>query len=553
MADTRAIAFYLPQFHPIRENDVWWGNGFTEWTNVVRSRPLFRGHAQPRLPGELGFYDLRLAEVRARQAALARNYGLHGFCYYYYWFNGRRLLERPLEEVVKSDQPDFPFCICWANENWTRRWDGAEDEILIEQVHNETSDARFIRDALPILQDPRYIRVDGAPLLLVYRPDLMHEPRRATDIWRAEARAAGIQALHLCAVQSFGMTDPRPIGFDAAVEFPPHGVVARDIRHELPQLSPAFEGKVYDYRDVVDAALVQRPPAYRRYRGVMTSWDNTARRGLKAHVFDNSTPREYEIWLRAIVAENDATLPPGQRLVFINAWNEWAEGAYLEPDQQHGYAYLEATARALRQRSDWRAVIETLRRQADVVPERLRQYAADLEFTLEAQSRALGHLQTLGGLVERLTHERQVAVFSPRIPLLLRGRDTANSGRMHVDHVRGVRTRDTIVLHRDDGNHIDGWAFGPGIDTSTPDAAAYLTLTSMADHTTYYAPLLHRSRRYDVETAHTDVEARCTIDCGFSAMLSCERCAPGEYRLGVVHVTDDRVVTADWQASVIIE
>src|SRR5262245_59534320 len=252
MKDIRAIAFYLPQFHPIPENDRWWGKGFTEWSNVSRARPLFPGHEQPQLPRELGFYDLRVPEVRRDQADLARRFGIHGFCYYYYWFNGRRLLERPLEEVLRSGQPDFPFCICWANENWTRGWDGLERDILIEQQHTETSDAEFIRDVLPILKDPRYIRMNGAPLLLVYRPSLRPRPRRTTDVWRAEARAAGIDSLHLCAVQSYGVTDPRRLGFDAAVEFPPHYLSLPDIRAELEHLAPEFEGWIFDYRDAVD-------------------------------------------------------------------------------------------------------------------------------------------------------------------------------------------------------------------------------------------------------------------------------------------------------------
>jgi glycosyltransferase involved in cell wall biosynthesis len=341
----RVLAFYLPQFHPIPENDAWWGKGFTEWTNVTRALPQFEGHAQPLLPGELGFYDLRLPDVREAQARLAREHGIDGFCYYYYWFGGKKLLERPLEEMLASGKPDFPFCICWANENWTRRWDGQDDEILIAQQHSPEHDAQFIEDVLPALCDPRYIRVDGKPMLLVYRADLLVDPLRTTSIWREAARRAGLPGLHLCAV--WKSDDPHAIGFDALVEFPPHHFLHKSLTEEYRRANPGFHGEVYDYAAGVEAI---RPLAEREfpvYRGVMPAWDNTARRGAGAHLFVNGTPELYRHWLERVVSES-ATRTRGEQFVFINAWNEWAEGAVLEPSQRHGRTWLETTREAIR-------------------------------------------------------------------------------------------------------------------------------------------------------------------------------------------------------------
>ena len=219
----RAIAFYLPQFHPIPENDEWWGKGFTEWTNVSKANPLFEGHYQPHIPGELGYYDLRSPQTRKAQAKLAREYGIHGFCYYHYWFNGKLLLNQPLDEVLASGEPEFPFCLCWANEDWTRAWDGRSGEVLIGQAYNHDDDRAHMRYLAPIFTDNRYIRVGGKPLFLVYRANRMPDPKKTAELWREEARSLGIGELYLCRVESFPdeHADPAAIGFDASVEFQP--------------------------------------------------------------------------------------------------------------------------------------------------------------------------------------------------------------------------------------------------------------------------------------------------------------------------------------------
>lgn len=344
-APAKLIAFYLPQFHPIPENDEWWGEGFTEWTNVTRAEPLFPGHAQPHLPADLGFYDLRLPEVRRKQVELARAAGIHAFCYYHYWFGGKRLLERPFDDVLASGEPDFPFCLCWANEPWSRGWDGREHDVLQPQVYSKEDDLAHIRWLLPALSDPRALRVDGKPVFLVYQAHELPDAKRTTDLWRREVKAAGLGGLHLIAVETGwdANQDVTDAGFDAKVLFMPQF----SILGTAPRMTVESESlRVYDYDQAWPLLANPEPVGYRRYPSVFPSWDNTPRRGENGWVVHNSSPQSYEAWLRQTIA-GVAHEDPDHRLVFINAWNEWAEGAYLEPDRHHGHAYLEATRRAL--------------------------------------------------------------------------------------------------------------------------------------------------------------------------------------------------------------
>jgi glycosyltransferase involved in cell wall biosynthesis/tetratricopeptide (TPR) repeat protein len=347
----RVIAFYLPQFHPTPENDEWWGKGFTEWTNVTSATPLFDGHLQPRRPTELGYYDLRLPEVANAQFDLARRFGIDAFCYYYYWFDGKRVLDRPLQDLIDGKTGPFPFCVCWANEDWTRSWDGQSGEVLLAQNHSEESDFRFIQDLAPALKHPDYVRIDGKPVVLIYRAEKLANAVKTTAAWRKWCIDEGIGELHLCAVQSFGFDDPRPYGFDAAVEFPPHAVHEKypeTTYHErlqrLPGLVERFNGSVFNYEVFADAFIHRPREPYRLYRGCFLAWDNTARRGKAAHVFHNFSVEKYVDWLSTSGAR---TAREGDNaLAFVNAWNEWAEGAVLEPDATFGHALLEATRRA---------------------------------------------------------------------------------------------------------------------------------------------------------------------------------------------------------------
>ena len=362
MSDVHAIAFHLPQFHPIPENDEWWGKGFTEWTNVAKARPLFAGHYQPHLPADLGFYDLRVPEVRAAQAKLAAEYGIYGFCYYHYWFNGRRILERPVNEIWRSGEPDFPFCLCWANENWTRRWDGSEDEILLGQRYSREDDLAHIRSLIPILSDRRYVRVGGRPFLAIYRAFQMPDPKETMTTWREEAARAGLE-LFLVSVESHERcVDPRGWGFDCSLQFEPRWMSLspkRKVRrkwwhrHKLRTGEKAFaENFIFDYEQLVEQSLREAPASYPRIPCVCVGWDNSPRRRGGAVIFDRAAPELYERWLREVVRRRGEVGSasgeiPSQSLVFINAWNEWAEGNHLEPCQKWGRAYLEATRKAL--------------------------------------------------------------------------------------------------------------------------------------------------------------------------------------------------------------
>jgi lipopolysaccharide biosynthesis protein len=370
----RPIAFYLPQFHPIPENDEWWGRGFTEWTNVTKAKPLFKGHYQPHLPADLGFYDLRLPEVREQQAQLAKDYGIYGFCYYHYWFNGKRLLERPAEEVLQSGKPDFPFMLCWANENWSRRWDGSEHVVLMKQEYSEADAQAHSRSLIPYFTDKRYITIDNKPVFAIYRPQLIPQLPGYINAFREEAQKAGVELYLLC-VEAFDPLEPSVLNcFDAVIEFQPQSLMLtqfikeqlqKKVYKHLPAraynkilrtlgMKEQLEDYMFrvqynlDYNEYVDYLLdnYQYPTSYKRFPGVNPMWDNTARRGKNAMFFYNSNPEKYAEWLQYHM-ENFTPYSKWENLLFINAWNEWAEGNHLEPCQRWGKAYLEATKEAL--------------------------------------------------------------------------------------------------------------------------------------------------------------------------------------------------------------
>jgi lipopolysaccharide biosynthesis protein len=353
----KPIAIHLPQFHPIPENDAWWGKGFTEWSNVTKAKPRFPDHYQPHLPADLGFYDLRLEESRLAQEALAKAYGIYGFCYYHYWFNGKRILHEPVDRKLKNPKEDFPFMLCWANENWTRNWDGQFTDVLLEQNYSFEDDVKHIQHLIPYFKDERYIKVDGKPVFAVYRTNLFPDIKKTAEIWRDEARKAGIGELYLVRVESFGnVLDPSEIGFDASFEFQPNfsklpKILKRTkltkVLHKLGLHNPYFNDRVIDYEAYTHIAMRQKKVAYKRFPGITPMWDNSARRAKNALIVHNSTPQKYGKWLQHIV-DDFKPYSNDESFIFLNAWNEWAEGNHLEPCQKWGLQYLEQTAKILK-------------------------------------------------------------------------------------------------------------------------------------------------------------------------------------------------------------
>jgi hypothetical protein len=342
----RLIAFVLPQFHPIPENSEWWGAGFTDWTNVAKAKPIFKGHYQPQLPADLSFYDLRVPESREDQANLAKEYGLDGFCYYHYWFKGKRLLERPVNEILASGKPDFPFCLCWANETWSRRWLGEEKEILIKQEYSDEDDLNHAEYLASVFADNRYLRVNGRPLFVIYRPSDLPNPAKTIRVIKEIVFKKNNVEPFIVGNNSHQLSSEKLLaaGCDAILNFRP----------QLSALPNAFNDeftwnrwsrnflkfgqangklKLYDYQEALELMQALEPETFDHIIPcVFVGWDNTARRGDKGIVVINSTA---ELFKQEVIRTQNklsrATNNTG--LIFINAWNEWAEGNHLEPDQ----------------------------------------------------------------------------------------------------------------------------------------------------------------------------------------------------------------------------
>lgn len=542
-ANVKLIAYYLPQFHPIIENDEWWGAGFTEWTNVAQAIPYFKEHYQPHVPGEFGYYDLRLPEVREAQAKLAKEYGIYGFCYYYYWFEGRRLLERPLQEVLDSGKPDFPFCICWANENWSRRWDGSENEILVQQVHNEQTDEDFIHDVIPLFKDPRYIKVNGAPLLIVYRISLMPNPTQTAEIWREICAENGIPKIHLCMAETFGLTEPRQYGFDSSVQFPPHNMSADIENDNIEGLAEDFTGKVFDFENVIKDQVAKEIPAYKQFPGVMTAWDNTARKKKAGNIFTNSTPESYEVWLRGAIDRARQTLPAGEQLVFINAWNEWAEGTHLEPDRKHGRGYLEATRRALTGDSDWHLMLDYAEQLSKLAGETKKNFLADMRFALERLAKVNEQL------LSTINISKGWSSMRPGLPSSWAELNCIKSGFSNLYSLNQYSSFEgqRVVVDSLQKLRLSGWSYHDARQVLKKDTPTYIVLESSNGKETFFSPILQRHEQAEIATLNKNPNI---LFSGIEALIDISMVSAGCYFIYIACRWEQRVIMTPFDVEI---
>ncbi len=349
--DPKIIAFYLPQFHTIELNDKYYGAGFTEWTNVTKSIPQFTGHYQPHLPADLGFYNLLDTGVMKKQIALANKYGIQGFCFHYYWFSGRRLLEKPIINWLENKDLDFPFMLCWANENWAKLWDAGNKDVIMKQELKDDDDDKFMDDILPFFRDSRYIKIDNKPVLIIYRPQIFNQERALAlfSRFREIAKEEGFPDLYLIMAKTHGFEgSPHDWGMDAVVEFPPHQIIEKTPQKKIEgYVNPHFKGQIFNMGAYIKNKKYLYNVDYTLFKTVFPGWDNTPRKAYSGAAVFDMNPDLYQRWLEGVLQYTKEHNSKNENLVFVNAWNEWAEGAHLEPDNKYGYAYLQATKNAL--------------------------------------------------------------------------------------------------------------------------------------------------------------------------------------------------------------
>jgi len=381
----KIIAFYLPQFHNIPENDEWWGDGFTEWVNVKKAKPLYEGHIQPKVPLNGNYYDLLDDNVKIWQAQIAKKYGVYGFCYYHYWFNGKLLLEKPMEQMLANRNIDMPFCICWANEAWTKAWVNSSQTLIPQKYGGKQEWKEHFEYLLQFFKDDRYIKCDGKPLLVIYKPELIECGNEMIDYFQKLAKNAGFPGLYMAyqhGNMDFYSEKKDDSRYDLDIEFQP--IYARYDRDKAVQTSgvkatlkniyykasillgkklgtelnirgiakDADTVRTYDYDEIWSYILNKDVIDSKRVPGAFATWDNTPRHGVNGHVYTGSTPEKFEKYLTKLIKK--AKEEYHKDMIFIYAWNEWAEGGYLEPDEENGYGYLEAIKSALEKNNEFK-------------------------------------------------------------------------------------------------------------------------------------------------------------------------------------------------------
>lgn len=355
--DPKLIAFYLPQYHPFPENDKAWGKGFTEWTNVAIGKPRFVGHQQPVLPSALGFYDLRVDQTIKDQIDLAKQHGVYGFCFYYYWFSGKKIMDTPLNSFLGHKEWDFNFTICWANENWTKRWDGRDQDVIIGQKYKKDDPLKFIEDVAPILNDKRYIHKDGRPVLVVYRASELKQPMEYVRVWRRYFKEKYNKELYLVSSMGFEIGNPKDYGFDTGIDFAPQTTLFKEdsfpnntfpyVKDGIKLIDQKFNGSIVSYRDIALNSKINNYFDFPVIKSIPPSWDNDARKKGAGFIMHASNPDLYGAWLDSVLNQDFDTLKHDKSFIFINAWNEWAEGAVLEPSMHLGYANLNRTTEVI--------------------------------------------------------------------------------------------------------------------------------------------------------------------------------------------------------------
>ncbi|TPL92823.1 glycoside hydrolase family 99-like domain-containing protein [Mesorhizobium sp. B2-3-10] len=490
----RYVAYYLPQFHPFPENDEWWGKGFTEWTNVSKAEPLYDGHNQPRYPTDFGYYDLRVLDTMRDQAEVARAHGIDAFCFHYYWFDGHRLMEKPVNAFLADKSIDINFCMCWANENWTRRWDAAEHEVLIAQTYGPDWELRFIESLFPYFKDPRYLRVDGKPLLVVYRPQHLPDAKAAGKRWRQHCRKMGIGEIHIVNALVHGNNDYEQYEFDAGVEFPPHNMKFHGVNDILPTYEK-YNGYAIEYANVARDFLSRDHSQKRIYRTVFPDWDNTARVKTRALIVLGSTVANYERWLRGSSSLTLANRAEGDQLVFINAWNEWAEGCYLEPDRTHGRGFLEATLRV----KNGTSMVDDI---YDVASERIRfELGQQLaQIPEDARDAEIGKLRA-AKILEVADLASKVALLKQEASRLQSGNDPASEARREIAEIAARSVHEARNARTIEQSRPKLTTTSPAVLTMPDPGSIRVPLKFRVAHRLYDRPMIFKAARFAYRTA----------------------------------------------------